>query len=244
LDPAIADSRKSLETRETGDGHFTLGVLLYLKAGQTKDVGMMEEADGQFQASGRLHNGEGHPSIWKGLCRRYRGEKFLEPALNLFLDAEKSQAGSAFSSLQLARTRLDLVGKGQEWREASDDAARAISAASTLTEADYVGGLYELQKVSRAEAIRLLTRDAHLVRGQAAYEGQDYALCIEECKAALALEPNFASALLWRGYARCRAKHHKEAQEDFKETIRLTAHPGEKENATLWLDRCAKHPKD
>jgi serine/threonine protein kinase len=225
---AIEDARKSLDMRDSAEGTATLGMLLYLQANVNKDPKTMEEAAGRLQ-----------DPYWKGLCRRYRGE--LEPAMTLFLEAKPP---SAHASLQLARIRLDLVGKGQEWRDAADDAARALAAASTLTEAEYVGGLYEHQKVPRSEAIRLLTRDAHLVRGQAAFEGSDYALCIEECKAALALEPRFPSAFLWRGYARCKAKQHREAQDDFKETIRITAHPGEKENATLWLDRCTKHQKD
>ncbi len=221
---AIQDARKALEGRASADGEQALGILLYLQAAQSKDPEAMKGAVDQLR-----------DPYWKGLCRRYRKEN--EPALALFLEAK---AATAYGSLQLARTRLDLVLKGQKWRDAAADAARAVTAASALTEAEYVAGLYELQKVSRGEAIRILSRDAHLVRGQAGFEGGDYALCIEECNAALALEPGFGSAFLWRGYARWESKQHREAQDDFKEVLRVKSDPKEKESATKWLDQFGK----
>jgi tetratricopeptide (TPR) repeat protein/predicted Ser/Thr protein kinase len=239
LPGALADARASLQAGGGAESQAGLALITYLSAcAQNKNEALLREALAQYAELERLERGSARAAYGKGLCRRALGDG--DGALADFGAAEAPDRPAPHLSLQLARLRLDR----KEWPAASEASLRALSAASSLSEEEFVGGLYELQKLSRADAIRLIGRDAHLFRGQAAFESGDNVLCIEECKEAIRLDPRHASAFLWRGYARCKEKRHKEAQEDFKETVRLSTYDSEKDNAAMWLERCSRHTKD
>jgi tetratricopeptide (TPR) repeat protein len=238
LPAALQDAQESVRVARNAESQALLAMLTYLVAyTRNKSDALLKEAIARFDELEPLEPRSARAAYGRGLCRRALGEN--DAALAEFGTAEKRRP-SPHLQLQIARVQLDR----KEWSLASEAAARALASASTLGEDEFVGGLYESQKLSRAEAIRILSRDAHLLRGQAAFETLENARCIEECTEAIRLDPRHASAYLWRGYARCKEKRHKEAQEDFKETVRLSTHEIEKDNAAMWLDRCSRHPKD
>ncbi len=238
LPAALQDALKSVQAGRRADNQALLAMLSYLSAcSRNKSDSLLKEALAQFDELAPLEPAGARAPYGRGLCRRALGEN--DAALAEFLQAERKRP-SPHLQLQIARIQLDR----KDWALASESAARALASASTLAEDEFVGGLYELQKLSRAEAIRLLGREAHLIRGQAAFEAGDNSLCIEACSEAIRLDPKHASAYLWRGYARCKEKRHKEAQEDFKETVRLSVYDSEKSNASMWLERCSRHTKD
>jgi tetratricopeptide (TPR) repeat protein len=238
LPAALQDALESVQSARGAENQALLAMLSYLSAyTRNKSDTLLKEAIAQFDELERLEPRSARAPYGRGLCRRALGEN--DAALAEFTQAE-GRRSSPHLQLQIARIQLDR----KDWTLASEAAARALSSTSTLAEDEFVGGLYEYQKLSRAEAIRLIGRDAHLVRGQAAFETGDNVRCIEECTEAIRLDPRHASSYLWRGYARCKEKRHKEAQEDFKETVRLSTHDTEKSNAAAWLERCSRHTKD
>jgi tetratricopeptide (TPR) repeat protein len=238
LPAALQDALASLQVTRSADILASLAMLQYLSAySRNKSDSLLKEALARFDELEQLEPRGARAAYGRGLCRRALGEN--DTALLEFSAAEQKRP-SPHVQLQIARIQLDR----KEWALASEAAARAVASASTLTEEEFVGGLYEFQKLSHAEAIRLIGRDAHLMRGQAAFESADNALCITECTEAIRLDPKHASSFLWRGYARCKEKRHKEAQEDFRETVRLSTYDSEKNNASSWLERCSRHTKD
>jgi tetratricopeptide (TPR) repeat protein len=246
LPSAISEARRCVPV--TAETALNLGVLLFLQSHSEKNDARMREAIEQFDQAERLAPADPRPSYWRGLCRRNLVAPDLDGALKDFLKSAEVGVRSTHLALESAKVRLDIIGRDKDpkgWPAALDDGTHALTGAEVLSEEEYVAGFHEQRRVSRSQAIRLVTRDAYLVQGQAFYYGKEYPKSIEACSAAIQVDPQYASPYLWRGYARCDDKqHHKLAQEDFRQTVRLSTHADEKDNAGQWLSRCQKHARD
>jgi tetratricopeptide (TPR) repeat protein len=236
---AIDDARVSLAARESAESVATLALLTYARAhGEGKKEALIRESLQLFERLEGLEPGSARAAYGRGLCRRALREN--DAALAELTKADKAGRALPHGLLQSARLQLDRT----QWAAAGEAAARAISAASTLSEEEFVGGLYESQKISRAAAVRILTRDAYVFRGEASCRLNEFASSIEQCSEAIRLDPTHSNGYLWRGYARYEDKRYREAQEDFKQVIQLTSNEDERKKATEWLNASTKRAKE
>jgi tetratricopeptide (TPR) repeat protein len=248
LAQALSDALRADQVRSDVESRLTLGILTYLQAhALNKSETQTRDAIAHLDRAGQLAPADPRVPYWRGLCRRSLGPRELDAALKDFLDARELELELPHLFLVTSKTRLDILTRDDDrksWAAPANDAARAITGAESLSEDEYVAALYEQRQIPRSRAIPLLARDAHLLKGQAYYEDRQYGKCIAECTTAIDLDSQHASAYLWRAYARCEDKQHKQAQEDFRQAVRLSSHPAEKENAAGWLSRCQKHSRD
>jgi serine/threonine protein kinase len=240
---ALDDAREALAIRPDADAHLLFGILTFLQGRIPKpDDARTRDAIGSFDEAARLRPDDYRPLYWRGLCRRDLGGKELDPALRDLAEASKLHPGSPFLDLQLASARVDVMFRdinNKDWKEAVSDAARAVMTAENLSQEDFVAGFYELRRLSRAQALKLHLKDAHLCRAQAFNQGADFARSIEECSAAIQVDPDYRLGYLWRGFAQFSSRNYKEAQEDFRMALKLSKE-GERKTAEEWLNRAVK----
>jgi len=245
LNQALQDAREALRIRNDGASNLAMGILTFLRGRLPKpDDARTREAIGFLSEAARLAPGDYRPLYWRGLSRADLGGDDLDAGIKDLQEAFRLHSSSPFLALQLAGSCLQIMFRDtntEHWIDAADEAARAVVEADSLSEEDLVAGFYELQHLSKSQAVHLLTRDAHLCRAQAFHHGFKFDRSIEESGAAIQLDPQFRRAYIWRGYAQCTARNHTAAREDFRMAIKLSLTAEEKTKAEEWLHRCLKH---
>jgi tetratricopeptide (TPR) repeat protein len=243
LGAALSDARQAWTIRPDAESNLTVGILIFLQGRIPKpDDAKTKEAILSLNEAVRLGPDDYRPLYWRGICRRDLGGLELGGALQDLGEAFKRHPGSPFLDLQLASARVDVMFRDSDskgWKEAANDALRAVLNADNLSEEDYVAGFYELRHLSRAQAVKLHLKDAHLCRAQAFNQGADFARSIEECSSAIQVDPEFRLGYLWRGFAHFSSRNYKEAQEDFRTALKLSKE-GERKTAEEWLNRAIK----
>jgi tetratricopeptide (TPR) repeat protein len=243
LPGALQDARQAFSIRPDAESHLQVGILIFLHGRIPKpDDARTREAIASLNEANHLDPDDYRPLYWRGICRRDLGGKELGGALQDLGEAFKRHPGSPFLDLQLASARVDVMfrdSETKEWKEAANDALRAVLNADNLSEEDFVAGFYELRRLSRAQAVKLHLKDAHLCRAQAFNQGADFARSIEECSSAIQVDPEFRLGYLWRGFAQFSSRNYKEAQEDFRTALKLSKE-GERKTAEEWLNRAVK----
>jgi tetratricopeptide (TPR) repeat protein/predicted Ser/Thr protein kinase len=248
LPQALSDALQADRIRSDVESRLTLGIISYLQAhALNKSDAQTQEAITHLDRAGQLAPADPRIPYWRGLCRRSLGPRELDAALKDFLEARELKMGLPHLFVVTAKTRLDIITRDDDkksWAAPADDATRAITGAELLYEDEYVAALYEQRQIPQSQAVRHLSRDGHLFKAEALNYGSQFGASIDECSAALRNDPQSANAYLWRGYSRFEDKRYKEAQEDFRQVLRLSTHPDEKKNATNWLALCQKYVKD
>jgi len=243
LAEALKDARQALAVRPDAESHLLLGILTFLQGRIPKpDDVKTREAISSFDEAARLRPDDYRPLYWRGICRRDLGGKELGAALRDLEEASQRHPGSPFLELQSASARVDVMFRDsdpKDWKEAASESGKAVLDADSLSEEDFVAGFYELRRLSRAQALKLHLKDAHLCRAQAFNQGADFARSIEECSAAIKGDPEFRLGYLWRGFAQFSSRNYKDAQEDFRTAVKLSKE-GERKTAEEWLNRAVK----
>jgi tetratricopeptide (TPR) repeat protein len=241
----VDDADTVLRVRPDSKSHLLLGSLRILQDRHaTTESASLQAAIKVLSEAQRLDPQNAQPLYWRGLCRRLMKGQELEAAVSDLQAAARLRPDSPVLLHQLAQARLDLMFRNQDskdWKEASEEAGRAVAAVGTLTDEDLVAGFYEADQVSRSQAVSLLARDAHLCRAKAFNQGNENQKSADECTAAIRLDEKFWAAYLWRGIAKCAARDHREAQADFRAAVRLSSDEGQRKETDNWLNRCLKH---
>jgi tetratricopeptide (TPR) repeat protein len=244
---ALGDARQALSASADSRTNLMMGILIFLQGRIPKpDDARTREALEFLEKAVELSPGDYRPLFWRGVCLRDLGGSELERAFEDLRTAYRLHSASPFLALQLAGTRVDLMfrdSSSKNWKDAVDEAANAILGADSLSDEDLVAGFYELRRLSRSQAIKLHSKEAHLSRAKAFNQGREFDRSVEECSAAIEIDSGYRLGYLWRGYAYCSSRNHKEAQSDFRSAIKLS-NDEERKAAEKWLNRCLSHSRN